>query len=139
MKDGVTVFIVARGSQVNQPLLQLQRLTAHHLRNHLRVKLLKQPRVAADVAAIQQGNVEFEIVAVQLAALRQGAGGGADAKVQVPERLRNLRDDPLLRIFAQGRVVQEKHVYIGTGKQRTTTVAAKGSDAHPVRRSLGKT
>ena len=72
------------------------------------MQLLKQAGVAADVAAIQQGNVEFKIVAMQLAALRQGAGGGADAEVKVPESLRNLRDYPLLRIFAQGRVMQEK-------------------------------
>ena len=99
------------------------------------MKLLKQCRVAANISAIQQGNVEFQIVAVQLAALRQGTGGGADTEMQVPESLRYLRDHSLLRVFAQGRVMQEKHIHIRTGEQRTTTVAAKGGDAHPVWRA----
>src|SRR6266849_3358672 len=97
VKNGVAVLVVARRCQIDQPLLQLQGLTADHFRNHLRAQLFKQPRVAADVAAIQQGDVEFKIVAVQLATLRQGAGGGANAKVKVPKGLGNLRNDPLLR------------------------------------------
>ena len=116
MKDGVAVFVVTRRGQVDQPLLQLQRFASHHFRNHLRAELFEQLGIAAYVAAIQQGNIEFEIVAVQLAALRQGTGGGADAKMQVPERLGNWRNHPLLRIFTQGGFMQEKHIYVGTAE-----------------------
>jgi hypothetical protein len=52
--------------------------------------------------------------------------------MQVPQRLGNAWDDALLRVFAQGRFVQEENVNVGTGKQRTTAVTTQGSNANPV-------
>ncbi len=100
--------------------------------------MFEQPGISTNVAAIQQGNVELEIVAVELATLRQGASGRADAKAQVPERLGDLGDHPSLSVFAESRVMQEKHVYIGTGKQCTSSVAAQSRDADPVPRARRK-
>ena len=133
MKDGVAVLVMAGDGKIDQPLLQLKRLPTHHFRNYAGSKLLKQVCIATDESAIEQRNIEFKVVAMKLAALRQGSGCGADAKMQIPERLAHAWNRLLLRGFAEGGFMQEKHIDIGTGKQSPAAVTAERRDADPIR------
>src|SRR4029077_9473750 len=138
MENGVTVLVVARRGQIGQPLLQLQSFPRHHFRNHTVMKLLEQSGIAAEIATVQQRNIELEVVAMKFAALRQRTGRRADAKVQIPERLGQSRDGLLLRGYAELGFVEEKYVYIGARKQRPAAITPERCDTYPIRPGGGR-
>ena len=64
--------------------------------------------VAANVAAVQKRNVELDVVAIKLPAFGEGPGGGADAKMQVPESLAQRGDGFLAEKFLVAFLAVEK-------------------------------
>src|SRR5437773_10465983 len=108
MKDCLAELLVAICSKIDQSLLQFKSFAPDCSWNYLGLKFVKDLCITADVAAIEQRDIELGIVAVQFTAFIQCAHGRTDAKMQIPERLANLRNYLLLRVLAQLRS-REKH------------------------------
>src|SRR2546422_6832739 len=100
----------SRGDPWSNPSVSaaIQELRVYCSRNRLGFKFVKELCITTDIAAIEQRDVELGIVAVQFATFIQCTHGRTDAKMQIPERLANLRNYLLLRVLAQLRS-REKH------------------------------
>src|SRR3989442_3648698 len=103
MENCLAELLVAICSEIDQSLLQFKSFASHCSWNHLRFKFVKELCITADMAAIEQRDIELGIVAVQCATFIQCTHGRTDAKMQIPERLADPRKYLLLRVLAHGR------------------------------------
>src|SRR5438094_8139956 len=101
MKDCPAELLVAICSEIDQSLLQFKSFASHCSWNHLRFKFVKELCITADMAAIEQRDIELGIVPVQFATFIQCTHGRTDAKLHVPESLVNLRKYLLMRMLSQ--------------------------------------
>ncbi|HEY6939539.1 MAG TPA: hypothetical protein VI424_20420 [Terriglobales bacterium] len=127
MKDGVPILLVPPSAHFPQGLHQFRGFPRHHPGNYLRAQLLKQPLLAAQIATIKKRNAEFEIIAVQNAALLQATNVRAHAKMQIPKRPADLGNQVFLGLFAGALPTNEEQVNIGTREQRSSSVTADRS------------
>src|SRR5437667_8503934 len=126
MKDCPAELLVAICSEIDQSLLQFKSFASHCSWNHLRFKFVKE-LITADMAAIEQRDIELGIVAVQFAAFIQCTNSRTDTKMQIPQDLANLRNHFLLRVLAQRRSREKHQIDIGP---REHLLAAVGSQRH---------
>src|SRR3989442_14692742 len=108
MENCLAELLVAICSEIDQSLLQFKSFASHCSWNHLRFKFVKELCITADMAAIEQRDIELGIVAVQFATFIQCTHGRADAKIQMPERLGKLLNYLLLREAAPRRSPGER-------------------------------
>ena len=59
-------------------------ISRHQVRIHVVVQAVKELAIARQIPAIEQCDVEFEVIAVKPAALRQRVHAVPDPKPQVP-------------------------------------------------------
>ena len=98
--------------------IRVSGLAHHHARKNAGPQPFEELFIAADVAAVQKRNIEFDVAAVKFAAFGEGPGGGADAQVQIPERLAQRSDDLAAEIFfAAFLLIQKQEIDIRIGKQ----------------------
>ena len=103
MENGAVVLRMTVRGQLDQSLLQFTRLASDRCGNRLGLKLAKQRCVTANQPAVEQRDIKLGIVSVQLTAIIQRPDSWAGAKMQIPERLADIRNYLLLRVLAQGR------------------------------------
>ncbi len=129
---------VAAGAGPGVTLVAFLQLGAHelggraldHLGAEPALQLLGQLLVAGQPPRLQDRGADGEVLARELDALLDGAGGVADFETQVPQGVEHELDDAL---GVGGGLVgaQEQKIDVREGRQRPAAVAAHGHQSQP--------
>src|SRR5438094_10505299 len=108
MKDCPAELLVAICSEIDQSLLQFKSFASHCSWNHLRFKFVKELCITADMAAIEQRDIELGIVAVQFAHSSKVQTGGLTRKCRSQGARRILGITCFLEVSLNG--VRERNI-----------------------------
>jgi hypothetical protein len=84
MKNGVVILPMPRAGHLCQIAKQVLMISRHQVRINVVVQPVKEFGITRQITAIQQCDVELEVLPVEPAALRQRVHAVSDPKSQVP-------------------------------------------------------
>ena len=117
MENRVAVLRMALAGQFHQIAHQVLAVPRHHVWDDRAPETCIEVRVSGQVSQVQQGNVEFQIVAIEAATLRQGVRAVSHAHSQVPEHAQKGGNGVAVRGWSASILGQEKQVNVRMGKQ----------------------
>ena len=138
VEDGVAVFGVAGAGHLGEVLDDGVPFAEDDRGQELSFKFGVEGAAAGEVAAIEEGDGEFEIVGVDALGFFQGAGDGAGAEADVPHGLSTSAD-----LIAPGGLdflvgAEEEDIDVGAGKELAATETAGGDEGDVVLRRDGR-
>lgn len=122
MENRVAVFRVTLAGDLAQRARQFLTIAGNQVRDDFVAKPRKEPRVAGEVAAVEERDVEFQVIAMQFAAIRERVSGRADLQVEVPQSPRDCSHTVAMRFGGPFVREQKEQIDIGAGEQFPATV-----------------
>ena len=116
---------MADTGEVDQILHDVLRFAGHQFGDQIVVQACEEFSVAADAAAIEQGDGEFDVVGFKAIAFRKAARSWAEFEAQIPQFLREALDLRLQFLFVGILAVVEKEkIDVGVREEPSAAVAA---------------
>ena len=125
MEDGVAEFCMAGAREFHEVLDDERAIARDEARHDGVVEAIVELAITREVAAIEQGDGEFEVIGVEAFALGEIAGGRAEFEAQVPNFLRESADGGFQFFASAIAGVQKQNINVGIREQPSAAEAAQ--------------
>jgi hypothetical protein len=123
VKNGFAIFRVPLACHVRQVAKQVEIISGHQTRNYIITQAGIKLAVAREVTAIEERDVEFQVISIKPATLRQRVYAMANAEPEVPKLSQDGRHGLTPGRLLPAAFGEEKQVNIRMWKKLPATIA----------------